>query len=370
MPAHRALRLVPLLLVSLLALPAGASASPLGSGVSASAAKQTKRTSANRASKKTTKKASGTSTSSSTLPSITKVAPLKVGIGDRLTITGKHFRAGKSKNTVVLKRDGKKAIFVRVTIKATASKVQITVPAKLLPYLQLKSGAPVATRFRVRILAKRFGQHYTSTKASPLIRPSAGGAGAAGAAGDCDGDGIANAKDTDDDNDLVPDTVEASIGTNACSPDSDGDGMSDGWEYQSAVDRNGGTVPSFSGKRSYSNPLDPTDGSIDSDGDGLTNVQEYAAWASYGNHSIPLSYSGGNPASAGRGPVPAGQEYMDRDHNGFLSDWERDADGDVIPNMDEGGNKDEARLITGQADTDLNYHDYGVFTGAYVGLAS
>ena len=32
--------------------------------------------------------------------------------------------------------------------------------------------------------------------------------------------------------------------------------------------------------------------------------------------------------------------YMDRDHNGFLSDFERDADGDGIPNMDEGGSKD------------------------------
>jgi hypothetical protein len=371
MHAHRALRLAPLLIVSLLASPAVVSAAPADPGVSASAAKRAGTTTTKKSTKKTTKKT--TKKSTSTLPSITKVAPLKVGIGDRLTVTGKRFRAGKSKNTVVLKRDGKKAIFVRVTTKATTSKVTITVPAKLLPYLQLKSGAPVATRFRVRILAKRFGQHYTSTKSSPLISPSAagvGGAAAAGPAGDCDGDGIPNAKDTDDDNDLVPDTVEASIGTNACSPDSDGDGMSDGWEYQSAVDRNGGTVPSFSGKRSYPNPLDPTDGSIDSDGDGLTNVQEYAAWATYGNHSIPLSYSGGNPASAGRGPVPAGQEYMDRDHNGFLSDWERDADGDGIPNMDEGGNKDEARLTTGQSDTDLSYHDYGVFTGAYVDLAS
>ena len=33
-------------------------------------------------------------------------------------------------------------------------------------------------------------------------------------------------------------------------------------------------------------------------------------------------------------PAPS-QAYMDRDHNGFLSDFERDADGDGIPNMDE-----------------------------------
>ena len=374
MHAHRANRLVLLLLsAGLLALPASAAqAAPAGAGAAAAAA-HAKQSVKKKSSRTSSKKKSSKKVSSSTLPSISKVRPLKLGIGDRLTVTGKRFRAGRSKNTVVLKRDGKKAIFVRVTMKATTTKLQVTVPAKLLPYLQLKGGAPIPTRFRVRVLAKRFGQHYTSTKASPLIAPGAagvGGAAGAGSAGDCDGDGIVNAKDTDDDNDLVPDTVEQSIGTSACNPDTDGDGMSDGWEYQSAVDRNGGTVPSFAGKRSYPNPLDPTDVAVDADGDGLTNAQEYAAWATYGNHSFPLSYSGGNPASAGRGPIPAGLEYMDRDHNGFLSDWERDADGDGIPNMDEGGNKDEARLTTGQSDTDPNYHDYGVFTGAYVTLAS
>jgi hypothetical protein len=373
MHAHRAIRLVPLLLSAcLLALPvSGAQAVPAGVGAAAASKHATKHAKKKSTKKKTTKHSH--SGKSSTLPSISKVRPLKLGIGDRLTVSGKRFRPGKSKNTVVLKRDGKKAIFVRVTAKATSTRLQITVPAKLLPYLRLKGNAPVPTRFRVRILAKRFGLHYTSTKASPLIAPSAagvGGAAAAGATGDCDGDGIQNSKDADDDNDLVPDTVETAIGTSTCNADTDGDGMSDGWEYQSAVDRNGGTVPSFQGKRSYPNPLDPTDGAIDSDGDGLTNVQEYAAWATYGNHAFPLSYSGGNPASAGRGPVPPGQAYMDRDHNGFLSDWERDADGDGIPNMDEGGNKDEARLTTGQPDSDLNYHDYGVFTSAYVDLAS
>ena len=54
--------------------------------------------------------------------------------------------------------------------------------------------------------------------------------------------------------------------------------------------------------------------------------------------------------------------YMDRDHNGFLSDFERDADGDGIPNMDEGGSKDEARITKSQPADDPNYYDYGLFT--------
>ena len=51
---------------------------------------------------------------------------------------------------------------------------------------------------------------------------------------DCDADGLRNSVDTDDDNDLLPDTLEATLKTDACNWDTDGDGMGDGWEYQSA----------------------------------------------------------------------------------------------------------------------------------------
>ena len=137
--------------------------------------------------------------------------------------------------------------------------------------------------------------------------------------------------------------------------------MSDGWEYYSALDRNGSAKPAPFVKP-YPNPLDGKDGDIDNDGDGLTDIQEYTAWASYGANKLPLSYSGGNPASAGRNAPPAGMAYMDRDHNGFLSDFERDADGDGIPNMDEGGSKDGARITKAQPADDPNYYDFGLFT--------
>ena len=60
--------------------------------------------------------------------------------------------------------------------------------------------------------------------------------------------------------------------------------------------------------------------------------------------------------------------YMDRDHNGFLSDFERDADGDGIPNMDEGGSKDRARITKSQPADDTNYYDFGLFTLSYIDL--
>ena len=303
------------------------------------------------------------------LPTIASVAPKSLGIGDTLTVKGAHFRSGTNKNTLVFKRDGRRAIFVKVPL-ATTSKLAVTVPARLLPFLVRSKGAPVATMFRVRVLATRFGKSYTSSAVSPRIGPVGSVADGPGANA-CTPAKIPAGSTADTDGDLIPDDVERAIGTDPCRSDTDGDGMSDGWEYFSALDRNGGQRPSFSGTRTYPNPLDPKDSATDSDGDGLTNVQEYTAWATFGAHKLPLSYSGGNPASAGKGPIPPQLAYMDRDHNGFLTDNERDADGDGIPNLDEGGSgKDQSRITETQDPEDTAYFDYGVFSDSYVGLAS
>jgi hypothetical protein len=269
-----------------------------------------------------------------TYPSVKKVSPAKLGIGDTMTVSGKHFRKGKNKNTVVFKRDGGRAIFVKAP-NATSTRLSVTVPAKLLPFLVKKKGKPTYTRFRIRVLSRRFGKRFTTAKASPLIGPTpTGGGGTAVAADDCDGDLVPNTRDADDDNDVLSDTTEATIKTDACKRDSDGDGMSDGWEYHSARDRNSRALP-YPGARPYPNALDPKDGDLDQDGDGLINADEYAAWATLGGNRVPLNYSGGNPTSAGRAAVPAELSYLDRDASGYLSDNERDADGDRIPNQDE-----------------------------------
>jgi hypothetical protein len=303
-------------------------------------------------------------TSSTAYPVVTKISPMKLGVGDVMTITGKNFRPGKNKNTVVFKRDGARAIFLKVTTTATATKIRVTVPAKLLPFLLQKSGTPQSTRFRIRILAKRLGKAYTAVKSSPMIGPTAV---AVGSASDCDGDGIDNAKDTDDDNDLIADTTETALKLDPCKRDTDGDGMSDGWEYTSAVDRNGGKAVPAPSAKPYPNALNPKDGELDQDGDGLSNQDEYAAWATYGENKLPLSYSGGNPTSAGRAPVPAELAYMDRDGNGYLSDLERDADGDGFPNMDEDGMFAQTVSITEKQDaSDPRYYDFGLFSSLYI----
>lgn len=315
--------------------------------------------------------ASRAATPTKLYPSIQKVSPKQAGIGDRLVITGKSFRKGRNRNTVVFKRDGKRAIFVRATGTST-KRISVLLPAKLLPMLAQKAGQPVSTRFRVRVLAARFGRRYTSAKASPMIGPLP--LNVKVATDDCDGDGLKNARDTDDDNDLLSDTTEASLKTDPCLRDSDKDGMTDGWEHHSALDRNGKAVPAPT-RKPYPNALDGADGAIDHDGDGLTNVEEYIAWVTHSGALKPqdddpftsrLSYSGGNPASDGRSRRPDALAYMDRDGNGFLSDFERDADGDQIPNMDEQRTTaDAARGLIADID-DPRFFEYGLFGQTYM----
>ena len=77
--------------------------------------------------------------------------------------------------------------------------------------------------------------------------------------GDCDGDGVKNGAETDDDSDLLTDTTELRYKTDPCKADSDGDGVTDGYEIQSATDLNDDeyqiaqTVLPYPEKRPYPN---------------------------------------------------------------------------------------------------------------------
>ena len=75
---------------------------------------------------------------------------------------------------------------------------------------------------------------------SDPLDPSDGGA-------DWDGDGLTNAE-------------EQNAGTDMNNPDTDNDGMPDGWEVNYGL-----------------NPTSSSDGSADPDGDGLSNLEEYEA---------------------------------------------------------------------------------------------
>lgn len=275
-------------------------------------------------------------------PSVAKVQPLALGIGDTLKITGRNFTAGANKNTVVFKRDGKKAIFAKATT-ATKTSLSVVVPEKLRAQLRRTGGVPAPTKFRLRVLSRRFAKSYTAMTLSPTIAPErrlaepttptaaelvkreAAAAAAAAATPpaapttpppppDCDNDGIVDDVDADDDNDLLSDDFEKAIGTDRCKVDTDGDTMDDAWEYKSAFDLNQRSCPDveypvpcaaaipYPGKYGYPNPRNGDDANLDHDGDVMTAIEEYQATKKHGSLDLTsLWYSGGLKASQDEG---------------------------------------------------------------------
>jgi hypothetical protein len=274
-------------------------------------------------------------------PTITSVRPLDAKVGDTLTITGKNFRKGKNKNSVVFRRDGAKAVFVPADL-ATTKLLRVKLPKRLEEFMVVRDGQLQPTKFRVRILAQRLGKSFTSLAKSPTIGPEPlpGQPGSPGtpeapkpdpatlADGDCDGDNILNGADTDDDNDAVSDDTETKIGTKKCVFDSDEDGIPDGYEYRSAIDFNDDdyqlpneSLP-YPDQRPYPNAL-AKDADVDHDGDSLTQIEEYRLWQAYGHpergvdttavpalyYSAGLRYSLSAPNANGRMSLVSASDY-------------------------------------------------------------
>lgn len=259
-------------------------------------------------------------------PTVSKVTPLKVGVGDTLTIQGKGFRSGKNKNTVVFRSTKGKTVFAKAGA-ASSTRIQIVIPPKLMPFMEAGDGTVKPTKFRIRVVSGKLGKKYTSNSKSPTIGPvgtgsktATGSSANAGSNGDCDGDGIVNSHETDRDNDFINDTTEAAEShTDICDPDTDGDGVMDGYEYRSARDYNA-LATFYPAKLPYPNPLDGTDANVDFDGDSLTLYEEYMAWTYTGRPTSPsLSYSDGTQNSQGSG----------------ITDDRKDVDTDGLDNYNE-----------------------------------
>jgi IPT/TIG domain len=280
-------------------------------------------------------------------PTVSSVSPMKVTVGEKLTVKGKNFIPGKGKTRVLFVRKGGGAAFARAE-SATTTKLVVTLPAQLDKVL---GGAPA--RIQVRVLGKKFGKLSTASK-SPIVSPATVAVtdpvetGPARPSGDCDQDGVPNSAETDMDNDLISNVDEKTLALDKCSADTDQDGVTDGYEWQSAVDLNrtvlfGERPPTpYPAKRPYPNPLF-ADSDIDYDGDGLLLGQEYALWHVLGDGTLTLNYSDGLQTTVAT-PAPTddplewqldtaswGAHY----HDGMLDDGERDGDGDGLSNWDE-----------------------------------
>ena len=111
---------------------------------------------------------------------------------------------------------------------------------------------------------------------------------------------------TDPDMDMLSTHSEKIVGTNSTNPDTDGDGMPDGWEVSYGL-----------------NATNASDATRDSDNDGLTNLQEYEY------HTDPT-----NPDTDGDG-MPDGWEVSYGLNATNAIDAGTDLDGDGLTNLQE-----------------------------------
>jgi IPT/TIG domain len=290
------------------------------------------------------------------VPQITKVSPMRVNVGKTITIRGRHFKSKRSRNTVIFRNSAGRTVFAKPR-RASSTKLVVVVPAGVTKLIARASGEFQPTRMTLRVLAGKFSK-WTSRRFSPVIVAPKGLSQDAAC-------GTGN----DWDHDLLPNSLEVQIKTDPCVADTDGDQMTDGWEYYSAKDLNIKAVP-YPGKRPFPNALDPSDGggpgatfsAYDFDGDGLTTLEEYRAWRVSGSSFIAskaggtdlesaLGYSDGTKFSrAGEAPsVPLWrsasfglsnptQPFPSTEKlfgDGLWHDQERDADADGLNNRME-----------------------------------
>ncbi len=80
-------------------------------------------------------------------PVVRSIHPLKLKIGEKLTIHGKYFLKGRHKDTIVFLGAGKRVVWVKAD-KASTSTITVKLPTKLAVLLANKGGAQKATRLR------------------------------------------------------------------------------------------------------------------------------------------------------------------------------------------------------------------------------
>lgn len=287
--------------------------------------------------------AANAATKKTVYPTVSSISPRKVSIGQKLTIKGKNYRAGKS--SVAFYRKGRPVVFAKAE-SATSTKVVLVVPAAVADLLADRNGGKVATQLRVRVIGARMGKTWTKNSLSPVVSPFKSGSTtsttkAPGASGGSSAteptcqQKAAAAPSADWDSDGIANGIELTYLLDPCIADTDHDGLTDGWEYYSALQLNGANVP-YPGSKPWPNPLDPTDTADDFDGDGLTSGDEYALWV-YSKSGFPLTqYSDGTQNSGGKHPVVTlADHYLDLNGDNNLTDDERDADGDGLSNMVE-----------------------------------
>src|SRR5829696_6022942 len=115
-------------------------------------------------------------------PTITRVKPMRVSVGNLLTITGTRFKAQRNRNTVIFRGPDGRTAFAKPR-RATTRKLVVRIPAAVSRLLRVSGSRQRPTRLKLRVLSGKFSK-FTTRRLSPVVTGVGDGDGGGGGGGD------------------------------------------------------------------------------------------------------------------------------------------------------------------------------------------
>ena len=81
-------------------------------------------------------------------PTITRVQPMRVSVGNVLTITGSHFKAQRTRNTIIFRGPNGRTAFAKPR-RSTTRKLVVRVPAAVARLLRVSGSRQRPTRLPI-----------------------------------------------------------------------------------------------------------------------------------------------------------------------------------------------------------------------------
>src|SRR5215208_4602778 len=138
-------------------------------------------------------------------PSITRVTPMRVSVGNLLTIRGRHFKSQRTRNTVIFRGPDGRTAFAKPR-RATTTKLVVRIPAAVARLLRVSGSRQRPTRLKLRVLSGKFSK-FTSRRLSPVVTGVGDGDGGGGGGGGGGTPVVCNTS-PDHDGDLLPNSLE------------------------------------------------------------------------------------------------------------------------------------------------------------------
>lgn len=101
-------------------------------------------------------------------PTITRVSPMRVRVGDTITVRGRHFSSHPTRDKVVFKAKNGRLAIGRV-VRASSGKLVLRVPSAAEYVLTRKGTARAATRMYLRVVTNHHYGTRSKLRHSPVV---------------------------------------------------------------------------------------------------------------------------------------------------------------------------------------------------------